>query len=325
MTPKEHQRLTQLRDRVESGTLTESDVSAFLMILREHVGDGYVTELSHHIAHSERDRGKFFRRIFDNKKALDDYGKKPVTIISRDVFTISVFAHDLNKALENRKLLPLSDEAVERLVVFIMSLLQGCTYKKGHRFAELSVNANAEKICLTATTKIKFKGREVDVSFLVLTVPNRWLDIGNPRANITPTGLLEVVANDGELDLKGFQTFQLYIEREPAITQDALDAAIKADGRVRKVDANKVQIVATDGLTVDMQWDGAKLIFDGRPTYLHNSTETAAVIADFAGRLSACVHDDSNAHWFLPGLEVPDDGFHCHWVGGGGPTCNKPM
>lgn len=322
MTPKERQRLEQLRAAIESGSFTESDASALLMILRETIGNGPLKELSHHIAHSERDKGRFFKRILANQQVLENLGRKAGILKSGGIFTVADFGRDLNKALTKCRLDPLGSAAIERLLVCVMSLLQGCTYVKGKRFAELSVGATTAHICLWATVKFQHKGKEVAAKFVVLTVPNRWLPICNPRASIEPNGLLEVVAKDGDIELAGFKPFRVQIERDPPITKAAIDAVVEADVQLTWLNATIIRATASD-ITASIEWDGQRLTLDGLPEYFHTSSEMSGVIQRLAQRLEACVHDDSNAHWFLPELEISDDGFHSHWIGSAGPTCNR--
>ena len=325
MTPKELQHLTTLHGHVVAGTFTETDVSALLMILRAHIGNGSLKELSHHMAHNERDRGKFFKRILANKEVIDNMGHKPGTFISGDVFTVDDFGKELNRALQNFDLDPLSEEQINLVVVCIISLLQGGTFTKGKKFAELSLVATTESLQLCATTTIRHKGKDVGIQFVVLTVPNRWLPICNPRAHLKPNALVVAKIRDGKLRLEGFKPFEVYVEREPPITRKDLDAALESDARLSKTDSKTVCALAKDGATLDMRWDGNRLAMDGRPEHFHSDTEMADLIRQLAERLGACVHDDSDAHWFLPGLDVADDGFHSHWVGRGGPRCNRPL
>lgn len=325
MTPKELQHLTTLHGHVVAGTFTETDVSALLMILRAHVGNGSLKELSHHMAHNERDRGKFFKRILANKEAIDNIGRKPGKIVSGDVFTVDDFGKELNRALENFDLDPLSNEQIELVVICIISLLQGGSFTKGKKFAELSLVATTESFQLCATVTIRHKGKDVGVQFVVLTVPNRWLPICNPRAHLKPDTLVVAKVKDGELRLEGFKPFEVYIERDPPIKPAEFDAALKKDPRLSKPDSKTVRATAKDGATLDMRWDGKRLTMYGRPEHFHSGTEMADVIRQLAERLDACVHDDSDAHWFLPGLEIADDGFHSHWIGHRGPTCNRPL
>jgi hypothetical protein len=322
MTPKERQRLEQLRAAIEIGSFTESDASALLMILRETIGNGPLKELSHHIAHSERDKGRFFKRILANQQVLENLGHKAGVLKSGDLFTVADFGRDLNKSLSQCGLGPLESYAIAQLLVCIMSLLQGCTYVKGKKFAELSVGATSEHICLWATVKFQNKGREVAAKFVVLSVPNRWLPICNPRASIEPIGLLEVVATDGDIELTGFNPFRVQIERDPPITKAAVDAVVEADARLTWLGSTIIRATASD-VTASIEWDGLRLTLDGLPEYFRSGSEMAGVIQNLALQLGACVHDDSNAHWFLPGLKIADDGFHSHWVGNAGPTCNR--
>lgn len=325
MTPKELQHLTTLHGHVVAGTFTETDVSALLMILRAHVGNGSLKELSHHMAHNERDRGKFFKRILANKEAIDNIGRKPGTIVSGDVFTVNDFGKELNRTLENFDLDPLADEQIELVVICIISLLQGGTFTKGKKFAELSLVATTESFQLCATVTIRHKGKDVGVQFVVLTVPNRWLPICNPRAHLKPDSLVVAKVKDGELQLEGFKSFEVVIEREPPISQGDLDAALEADDRLSKVDQGIVRATTKDGASLDIRWDGSCLTMDGRPEHFHSDAEIANIIRQLAEKLGACVHDDSDAHWFLPGMKVADDGYHSHWVGRGGPGCNRPL
>ena len=116
MTPKELQQLASLRSRIAGGSFTETDVSALLIVLRNHIGDGPLRELSHHMAHNERDRGRFFQRILANKTALDNLGQKPGKLVSGDVFTAAELGIQLNRALKQVGLPPVSDDALELVV-----------------------------------------------------------------------------------------------------------------------------------------------------------------------------------------------------------------
>ncbi len=323
MTPKELQHLTTLHGRLAAGTFSETDVSAFLMILRAHAGNGSLKELSHHMAHNERDRGKFFKRILANKEAIDNLGRKPGKIVSGDVFTVDDFGKELNRALKKVKLAPLPVAKIELIVICIMSLLQGGTFKKGKNFAELSLIATTADFQLCATVTCRHKGKDVRVQFVVLTVPNRWLPICNPRAHLDPDNLVIAKVEDDILHLQGFKPFEVYIERDPPFDLDDIDLALAKDPRISRTDSKTLRALAKDGSTLNIRWDGTRLTMDGRPEHFQSSSEIADVIRQLAERLGGCVHDDSAAHWFLPGLTVADDGFHSHWVGSGGPNCNR--
>ena len=104
MTPKERQRLEQLRAAIESGSFTESDASALLMILRETIGNGPLKELSHHIAHSERDKGRFFKRILANQQVLENCGRKAGILKSGDIFTVADFGRDIQRKIPGHRL-----------------------------------------------------------------------------------------------------------------------------------------------------------------------------------------------------------------------------
>lgn len=328
MTPKEKQLLTDAHARLTAGTFEELDVSSMLILLRNYVGNGPVRELALHVSHSVRDSGKFFHRILANKRALDRLGRKPGQIVSGDTFTIEDFEQSLNSALEEFALPTLRREAIELVLLCAVSILQGARVSDGKSSGELSLCLTADRLELCATVKFKHQGKEPSARFVVLSVPNRWLPICNPRASLEARGIIRVKVQDSQPLIEGFKPFEVYIEREPPIMEDELVAAISADVRLRRFDKRSVEFVPATGEALSMSWDGQRLTIPGLPKFFRQGSEYADAMALLGRRFGACVHDDSNAHWFLEPLEVlkmPPDGFHCHWVGRGSPTCTRPM
>lgn len=327
MSPKEQQLLAKLCERFESGTFSELDVSCLLTLLRDSVGNGPVRELAQHIAHRERNSGAFFHRIRDNKRALDKLGKKPGRVVSGDVFSSVEFAHSLNGALTRFGMRELGAEITDLVFLCGLSLMQGTRVSDGRTsFGELSMCLTAERFLLCAQIAVKHDRRAVPVIFVVLSVSNHWLPVCNPRATIEAANTVSVSVARGIPIIDGYKPFQVYVERDPPITESELVAGIAADTRLSRPDAQSVCAIPAGRGELALRWDGKRLIVPGRPEYFAAGSEYVDILRSLSRRLGACVHDDARAHWFLesPHTPLPPDGFHCHWVGRGSATCNMP-
>jgi hypothetical protein len=329
MTPKEQQIVAELHSKVLAQSFVETDVVALLILLRDHVGDGPARELAQHIAHSNRNQGALFRHAFDNKRVLDRLGRKEGIVYGQAVITAEDFRKSINRALDRIRLTALDDVTSDIVLLCAMSLLQGGTVSNGKSSGKLSLVLTAAQFELRATIPIKYQGKEVPVSMSVVSVPNRWIPVCNPRAPVEPIRLVRVRAEVGHPLIEGFKRFEVQIERTPPISEADLSAALNADRRLVRSDEKTIIATCNDKTEFSLRWDGQRLTVDGLPHLFKDGTEPAGLLAALSKRLGACVHDDANAHWFLTHLSlgppIPDDGFNCKWIGNAGPTCNRPL
>ena len=326
LNPKEHQRLTELHSLLQGGTFSETDVSAALVLLREKSNGGAIMELAHSIAHSERNSGAFFRRVKHNQSLLNDLGKRGGELHGRYIYSGSEFASNVNETFRRHGFDELDSVVTDLIFLCGLSLLQGGSLKGGKTYGELHLVVTSGQFELRARMPIQHKGCTVQASFSVAAVVNRWIPICNPRTHIDATGPVTVKVCRFAPVVNGFKPFEVHFERNPSIEAVELDRLISTDSRLSRVPSG---LLFTPGVGEPMllRYDGAKLTVQGLPEFFRSGSEYEVAMRNYRTQLEACVHDDSNAHWFLvgPKLGLPPDGYHCHWVGQGSATCTRRM
>lgn len=315
--------MSELLARFTSGTFSETDVSALLVLLRERSGRGPILELAHSIAHSERNSGKFFRRVRENQSLLSDLGKRAGIVDARYLFSDTEFASNLNEALRTNGFDELDRSIIDLILLCGLSLLQGSSVKGGKTFGELGLTLTSEQFELRVTMPIEYNGATVRCVFPLAAVANKWLPVGNPRAQVDAIGPVAVRVVNFSPVVEGFKPFQVYFEREPPILSTELNALTSLDSRISSK-SDGLEFAAAGGPPMALLYDGQRLVVEGRPEFFRRGSEYEAALKAIHRALGGCVHDDSGAHWFLP-LDVAPDGFHSHWVGRGAATCTRPL
>jgi hypothetical protein len=322
MSAKQVQHLRELHGRFSAGTFSETDVSALLVLLREKSRGGPIMELAHSIVHSERDSGLFFRRLKENSDLLNNLGKKGGILQTTNIFSSDDFAQNLDDTFVRYGLTSLLRSVYDLIFLCGLSLLQGSSFKAGKKFGELSVVLTSERLELQATISMKYQGKDIPVVFPVASIANRWVPICNPRAHVPVQGNMRVSIIDSEPLIEGFRPFEVHIEREPPIAQGDVNDLATRLGLVQG--QNGIAYEPADGPTMVLQYDGRRLTVSGLPDFFRPGSNYERVLKIARVSMGACVHDDAGAHWFLEGLEIAPDGFHCHWVGRGSATCTRP-
>jgi hypothetical protein len=81
MSIKTKSNITRCLTAIENDTFDEDTVRTLLIVSREHVkGDGLIKELAHFVAHSDRDKGMFHRKVncrYTKMKLMDEQSSKP--------------------------------------------------------------------------------------------------------------------------------------------------------------------------------------------------------------------------------------------------------
>lgn len=326
LTAKEFEHLKQLREKFAVGTFAETDVHAAMVLLRFHAGKGDVRDLGDTIAHAERDRGRFFDRVFTNQDLLNNLGKKAGVLDARPIITPNTFAANLNAALAKFGLAELPLTRCDLVLLCGLSLIQGASLKakQSPRIGEIFLDLTADAFQLKAVTPVTNRGKQVGFAFTVATAPNEWIPICNPRATLKSNGTVEIAVANGVPTIRGFKPFMVYVERAPPIGQADIADLLIAEPKLRRTDAG-VEYVSDAAEAMPLTFDGARLIVPGLPNYFIGKSEFANALQRIGQQLRACVHDDSGAHWFLGGMGIPHDGFHSHWVGKGSATCTRPL
>lgn len=322
MTAKQVQHLGELHARLSAGVFSETDVSALLVLLREKSRGGPIQELAHSIVHSERDSGLFFWRMKQNHDLLNDFGRKSGVVHSGDIFSSDDFAQNLDDTFVRFGFPSLARPLDDLIFLCGLSLLQGGSVKAGNTFGELSLAVTSERFELHATILVQFQGKEVRVAFPVASVTNRWIPVCNPRAHLSAQGAVRVSVVDLAPIIEGFKVFEVYIERLPPIAQSEVKELAARLGLAEQ--GNDIVYSPASKPAMTLRYDGQRLTVRGLPPFFEAGSDYERILKSARSSLGACVHDDAGAHWFLEGLEVAPDGFHCHWVGKGSATCTRP-
>ncbi len=315
MTAKQLQHLGELHARLSAGTFSETDVSALLVLLREKSRGGPILELAHSIVHSERDSGLFFKRMKENRDSLNNLGRKSGTVRSCEIISSDDFAQNLDDTFARYGLSSLGRPLDDLIFLWGLSLLQGGSVRAGKRFGELSLVLTSERFELHATIQVKHQGQEVRVAFPVASVANRWIPVCNPRAHLSAQGSVQVTAVNSSPVVEGFKPFEVYIEREPPIA--GIDVRDLAAGLGLIEQESTLAYAPADRPVMVLRYDGRRLTVPGLPDFFRVGSDYELILKRVRLSLGACVHDDAGAHWFLEGLGIAPDGFHCHWVGKG--------
>jgi len=81
MSAKTKQAITRCLSKIENDTFDEDTIRTLLIVSREHIkGDGLIKELAHFIAHSDRDKGMFHRKVncrYTKMKLMDEQISRP--------------------------------------------------------------------------------------------------------------------------------------------------------------------------------------------------------------------------------------------------------
>lgn len=266
INPKERQHLAELHARFHSGTFSETDVSAFLVLLREQSGGGAIKELAHSIAHSERNSGEFFRRVRENQSLLNDLGKRSGILDGRYLFSGNDFAGNLNDALRKHGYDELQSPIPDLIFLCALSLLQNGSVKGGKTFGELQLSVTNEHFELVATMPIEHQGKQVRAAFPLAAVANRWLPICNPRAHLNATAPVIVKVESGVPTVRGFKPFEVYIERDPRLSRADLEALTRMDARIT-LSAAGVVFTPGEGVPLQLTFDGERLTLTGHPDF----------------------------------------------------------
>jgi hypothetical protein len=323
LTPKEHQHLTELHGRFQIGTFSETDASALLILLREKSNGGAIMELANSVAHSERNSGEFFRRIKANQSLLNDLGKRAGTLDARYMFTDMSFASNLNSTLKRYGFEEIDRGVADLIFLCSLSLLQGSSVKGGATIGEIQMALTGDHFELRAQMPIHHKGKTVQAVFPLAALANKWIPICNPRASLQPSGPVVVKVEGFAPQITGFKPFEVYIERAPALSEIDLANLVRLIAGLSR-NSEGLQFTPRQGPSMLLRYDGERLTVQGLPDYFRPGSEYELLLMSINFCLGACVHDDSGAHWFLNGLDKAPDGFVCHWVGKGSPTCTRP-
>jgi hypothetical protein len=258
----------------------------------------------------------------ENRDALENIGKKAVTVRSGDVFSSDEFAQNLDRTFTHYGYAPLERPLSDLVFLCGLSLLQGNSVKVKRLFGKFSLAIMEGSLQLEVTTSILFQGKKSIVVYPVASVVNRWIPICNPRARVVVQSPIRVtVANFSPL-IEGFTPFEAHIERNPPIALDEV-RALAAQLGLREEGVEFIYEPA-NGSPMPLRYDGQRLTVPGLPEYFKPGSDYEKLLKATRQRLRACVHDDGGAHWFLEGLEIAPDGFHSHFVGRGPATCTRP-
>jgi hypothetical protein len=324
ITPKERQRLADLLLQIASGTFSEDDVSSLLILLRDKARGKPIRELADGVAHNSRRSGEFFNRVKANADVMNAFGQKAGVLRGGDIFSSDDFATNLNETLQRHGFDALDRALCDLLLLCGLSLIQDAAIKGGSTSGEFSLTLTSERFELHTTVPVTPQGKDVKIVFPVASVPNRWIRICNPRAHIHSEGPVCISVVDHVPTVQGFKPFEVYIERSPAIASADVRLLLASDVRMMPA-SDGLTYVSPDGGLMPLRYDSGRLIVPGRPEFFRMGSDYERVLKNAMRTLSACVHDDAGAHWFLEGLGLPPDGFHCHWVGRGSPTCTRPQ
>jgi hypothetical protein len=323
LTPKEHQHLTELHSRFQIGTFSETDVSALLILLREKSNGGAIMELANSIAHAERNSGEFFKRIKANQSLLNDLGKRAGTLDARYMFTDASFASSLTDTLKRHGFDQFDRDVADLIFLCGLSLLQGSSVKGGATYGQIHIGLTSEHFELRAQMPIQHNGKTVQAAFPLAAVANKWIPICNPRASLQPNAPVIIKVESFKPLISGFAPFEVHIERAPSISDNDLASLIRLIPRLSR-SPEGLEFTPKLGPSMSLRYDGERLTVQGLPDYFRPGSEYELALMSMNFCLGACVHDDSGAHWFLNGLDKAPDGFVCHWVGKGSPTCTRP-
>ena len=162
----------------------------------------------------------------------------------------------------------------------------------------------------------------MSVRFPLAAVANKWLPICNPRALINASGPVAVRVVDRVPVIEGFKPFEVHFERAPPIHPSELDEIAPIGPRIRRSD-DGLTFRARDRIQCCFTTTVGDLPVEGRPEFFRARSDHEAVLKVIQKVLGACVHDDADAHWFVP-LDLAPDGFPCHWIGRASATCTRP-
>jgi hypothetical protein len=148
MDAKERWLVEQLLSVINSGTFTERDVLALLIVLRNHAkDDNVIREFGDFIAHREKDRGWLQKYVHEVKKGLAS-GDLPqnIPIANKHV------QEDLNRVLQLLEIPEVNEELANQITICIISLLQSVQVKikeqKANILLKLHVGVGRDKIWL---------------------------------------------------------------------------------------------------------------------------------------------------------------------------------
>jgi hypothetical protein len=148
MDAKERWLVEQLMSVIKSGTFTERDILALLIVLRNHAkGDNVIREFGDFVAHREKDRGWLQKYVHEVKIGLAN-GDLPqnIPIANKHV------QEDLNQVLILLKLPEVNEELANQITICIISLLQSVQVKikeqKVTTLLKLHVGVGRDKIWL---------------------------------------------------------------------------------------------------------------------------------------------------------------------------------
>jgi hypothetical protein len=81
MSIKTKNTITKCLSKIENKSFDEDTVRTLLIVSREHIkGDGLIKELAHFVAHSDRDKGMFHRKVncrYTKMKLMDEQSSNP--------------------------------------------------------------------------------------------------------------------------------------------------------------------------------------------------------------------------------------------------------
>ncbi len=125
MDTKEHWLIEEALATITSGSFSEQDVLALLILLRRHCPPRTpVREFGDFVAHREKDRG--ILQEFLNRVQLRFHDREPADVEPPrlPVFTAEEIEQSLNDVLERNGFATVDREVANRIIVSIISLLQ---------------------------------------------------------------------------------------------------------------------------------------------------------------------------------------------------------
>lgn len=207
MDQKELQLMDYYYNIFSERSFNEKDVYSFLMLIQNYVENNETIEnLLDFIIHRENSKGYALNYLNECKDIINNIGKTKVRKKIEPIFSFRDMRNGFNALFRQFNYAPLSIEAMNDIMLCMISLLQGIRImsETGKRsIGHLSFAASSKELFLMGNMTILNQGRKMPITFPVLFVKNNYEKITPQDQQDTPYlfdhEIMEVIRMDKQL------------------------------------------------------------------------------------------------------------------------------
>ena len=148
---KEKQLLDYYYYKLQAESFDEKDIFAYFILIRRFLkGDSWLLEISHLIAHRQREKGKIFEDLKVVSRISPSHSGAVPNVVAMDV---SEFTQEFHSFLCEMGYAPLADKIISDILLCVYSILQFSNYvRRGACVGQVRIFICASEILLVSDT-----------------------------------------------------------------------------------------------------------------------------------------------------------------------------